>query len=213
MSEKNHTELAQQVQQLSELVQKQGQMIAKTGKQLMEMQLSDVKSRMAQMDAPQQKFNIEDYATNEDIVQLVCELQGQLDFMEDRLIARTFNSHLTKASPELAKIAPLCNKDGTPAPEFFPQTKANLNALEPADLLRLCEFYELIMENEADPELEAIVKSDTLTPEDAEKLMNTSLGTKTVEQKLAQFTADDIADLFDEFARFIGVRIRKGPEW
>ncbi|KAM9888033.1 hypothetical protein OXX69_013172, partial [Metschnikowia pulcherrima] len=97
---KNHTELAQQVQQLSELVQKQGQMIAKTGKQLMEMQLSDVKSRMAQMDAPQQKFNIEDYATNEDIVQLVCELQGQLDFMEDRSIARTFNSHLTEVSPE-----------------------------------------------------------------------------------------------------------------
>lgn len=214
MSENNSVDLAQKVEQLSELVQKQGQVIAQTGKRLMEMQLSDVKSKMALMDASTQpKFNIEDYATNEDIVQLVCELQGQLDYMEDRTIARTFNSHLTKASDNNEKIAPLCNRDGTMAPEYFPSTVGDLNKISPADLLLLCEFYDLIVENETNPEMEAIMKADTLTAEDAEKLMNNTLENKTAEQKLEQFSAQDVDDLFDEFARFIGVRIRRGAEW
>lgn len=189
-------------------------MIAQTGKQLMEMQLSDVKKRMALMDSsPQQKINVEDFATNEDIVQLVCELQGQLDFMEDRSIARTFNSHLTKTSADTEKIAPLCNRDGTLAPGYFPQTVADLNSIDSADLLRLSEFYELIVENETDPEMEAIIKSDTLTPEDAQKIMNTSLGQKLLEQRLEEMTPDDVTELFDAFARFIGVRIRKVSDW
>lgn len=208
-------DLAQQVQQLSELVQKQGKLIAQTGKRLMEMQLTDVKSRMAQMDnTPKQPdFNPEDYATNEDIVQLVCELQGQLDFMEERSIARTHNSHITTTSAATEKIAPLCNRDGVAPPVNYPQTVADLNELKASDLLQLCEFYELIMENDANPELEAIVKSDTLTAEDAEKLLGPSYSDKTIEEKLEALSAGDVDDLFDELTRFIGIRIRRGANW
>ncbi|GEQ69267.1 hypothetical protein JCM33374_g2938 [Metschnikowia sp. JCM 33374] len=211
------TDLAQKVQQLSDLVHKQGQVIAQTGKQLMELQVENVKSRMANLDAKPASFNPEDFASNEDIVQLVCELQGQLDFIEERSMARTFNSHLTSSSKETDNIAPLCNRDGTPAPEFFPKTVGQLNAIAAADLLRLCEFYDLIVENETNPEIDAIVQSDNLTPEDAEKLSsslsNGLSSSKTIEQKLDSFSATDLHDLFDELARFIGVRIRRGSQW
>ncbi|OBA21496.1 hypothetical protein METBIDRAFT_11998 [Metschnikowia bicuspidata var. bicuspidata NRRL YB-4993] len=214
MADNTSADLSQQVQQLAELVQKQGKIIAQTGKQLMELQISGVKARMAQVDSsPQQKINVEDFATNEDIVQLVCELQGQLDFMEERSIARTFNSHLTKSSDSTQKLAPLCNRDGAPAPECFPKTVGDLHSIDAADLLRLSEFYELIIENEVDPEMEAIMKSDTLTAEDAQKIKNHSLQQAPLKQRIEQLTPQDVDELFDEFARFVGVRIRRGTEW
>lgn len=206
--------LAAQVKELTLLVQKHSLIIAKTGKQLMELQLKDVKSRMALLDEKPQKVDTEDFVTNEDIIQLVGELQGQLDFLEDRTIKRAYNSAVTSSSEPTDKIAPLCNRDGDPAPEYYPATVGKLLAISPEDLLRLCEFYELIMENQANPELEAIIKSnDELTPEDAQKLFGAGGNEATIEQKLELFTKEDLDELFDEFARYIGVRIRKGDGW
>lgn len=203
-----------QLDELKLAVQNQNKVLATTGKQVMEMQLKDVKAKMSGLDATPAapKFDPEDFATNEDIVQLVCELQGQLDFLEDRSIKRTYNSHLSEASAGSEKLAPLCNKDGAPAPQFFPVTLLDLRDITDTDLFRLCEFYELIVENEPTPELESILKSDDLTQQDAEKLLNAT-SVAPVEEKLKSLSLDDITELFDEFARYIGVRIRRGLGW
>lgn len=203
--------LAAQVKELTELVQKQSKVLAQTGKQVMEMQLKDVKSKMSQMDTKPQKIDTEDFVTNEDIVQLVGELQGQLDYLEDRTIKRAFNSHLTENSSRADKVAPLCNRDGDPAPEYYPATLGDVLALDSEQLLRLCEFYELILENEPDPELQNILKADSLTEEGARRLFASNEA--SVQQRLELLTKEDADELFDEFARYIGVRVRRGTGW
>lgn len=205
-------ELEKKVQELSALVQKQNHVIANTGRQVMEMQVKDVKSKMAAMD-DKPKIDTDDFVTNDDIVQLVGELQGQLDFLEDRSIKRVFNSYLTSDSAPHSKIAPLCNRDGDPAPGNFPTTLEALNNIKASDLLQLCEFYELIVENEPSQELRDIIKSDTLTPEDAEKLFALQGQEITLEERLALLTKGDEVELFDELARYIGVRVRRGSGW
>lgn len=209
------SDLEKKVQELTDLVKKQSQVIAKTGKQVMEMQFTDVKKKMALLDAlPQrQTFDIEDYATNEDILQLVCELQGQLDYLEERTIARNYNGHISASTPATAMLAPLRNRDGAEAPPIFPQTKGKLEALSDIDLFQLCEFYELIVANETSEELKEIIKSDDLTPEDAAKLLNAQGDAVPTEQKLSQFTREDLNKLYDEFTRYIGARVRRGAGW
>lgn len=206
--------LQKKIDELFAIVSKQSEVIANTGRQLLDIQVKDVKSKMSQMDVkPAPAIDTEDFVTNEDIVQLVGELQSQLDFLEDRTIKRGYNTHIDNKSAPSSKIAPLCNKYGEPEPSNYPNTVEELNLLAPVDLLQLAEYYELLVENEPDAELERIVNSDNLTKEDAEKLMGPRQLDKTLEEKLELFTKEDLDDLFDEFARFIGVRIRRGNGW
>lgn len=203
--------LEQQVKDLTQLVQKQSKLTAQTGKQLMELQVKDVKSKMAQIDNKQPKFDPEDFASNEDIAQLVFEILNQLEFLEDRSIKRVYNSHLLKDSLAGEKIAPLCNKDGEPAPANFPETLGDLEKLPPLDLIKLCEFYDLFVDH-LSTEDEKLLNSENLSPEDAMKLANAA-GGMPAEDRLATTTADDLKEIFDEFARYIGVRIRRGTGW
>ncbi|PVH16049.1 60S ribosomal protein L2-A [Candidozyma duobushaemuli] len=166
-------EVNKRVDELSALVQKQSEVIAKTGKQMMEYQVKDVKSRMASLNTeqPQQKIDTDEFATNDDLVQLVTELQNQLDFLEDRNVKRTLGE---------------------------------LKNLDAASLLQLCEFFELIVENNNPEEVAELLKSETLSAEDAEKLFNPK--SKSLEEKLKALKKEDEVELFDELARFIGVR-------
>lgn len=206
-------ELNKRVDELTELVRKQSEVIAKTGKQMMEYQVKDVKSRMASLNTqqPQQKIDTDEFATNDDLVQLVTELQSQLDFLEDRNVKRVYNSHISENDDPSTLVAPLTNKDGEHPPEFYPKTLGELKNIDAASLLQLCEFFELIVENN-DPEAMAeLMKLDKLTQEDAEKLFNPK--PKSLEEKLKGLKKEDEVELFDELARFIGVRVRRGLGW
>ncbi|SGZ55862.1 CIC11C00000000461 [Sungouiella intermedia] len=209
----SNEDLNEKIKELYALVHKQSEVIAQTGKQLMEIQVKDVKSKMAQMDTKPQTIDTEDFVTNEDIVQLVGELQSQLDFLEDRTVKRAFNTHIDSSSAPTSRIAPLCNRFGEPAPAEFPETVEDLQKISPENLLHLAEYYELIVENEPNPELEEIINSDTFTKEDAEKLLGPAQLNQTTEEKLKLFSKDDLNELFDEFTRYIGVRIRRGSGW
>lgn len=206
-------ELSQKIKDLENVVHKQNEVIANTGRQLMEIQVKDVKTKMFKQESQPKPIDTEDFVTNEDIVQLVGELQSQLDYLEDRTMKRGFNSHISESSELSAKIAPLCNRFGEPAPEIYPETLEQLNKISPVDLVQLAEYYELIIENEPDQELAEIVKGDTLTKEDAEKLLGPSKLDKTLAEKVELFTKEDLDALFDEFARYIGVRVRRGDGW
>lgn len=206
-------QLSKRVDELTALVQKQSEVIAKTGKQMMEYQVKDVKSRMASLNTelPQQKIDTEDFATNDDLVQLVTELQSQLDYLEDRNVKRVYNSHIAKDAENATPIAPLTNKDGETPPEFYPKTLGQLKGLDAASLLQLCEFFELIVDNNNPEDVAEIMKLETLTKEEIEKLFNPQ--GKSLDEKLKGLKKEDEDELFDELARFIGVRVRRGAGW
>lgn len=203
--------LQERVEELTQLVQNQSKVIAQTGKLLLEMQVKEVKDKMATLDTKQPKFDPEDFASNEDIAQLVFEMLNQFEFLEDRNIRRTYNSHIGNDSPESEQIAPLSNKDGEPAPEIFPKTVKDLKDLEPLQLIELCEFYDLFVD-QLSPEEEELLNSSDITPEEAVKLTNISQGMSS-EDRLAASSEEDLKAVFDEFTRYIGVRIRRGSGW
>lgn len=205
-------DLATQVAELTALVNKQSQMIAQTGKQVLELQMKDIKTKMATMDAKPDKIDTEDFVTNEDIVQLVGELQGQLDHMEDRNIKRICNSAITASSEPTTPIAPLSTRDGEPAPPLFPQTVNALVNLLPVHLLELCDYYELIEPSEPE-DLSGLLKEEQLLLEEAQQLFAPQKQDILAEERVQQFTQNDLHEIFDEFARFIGVRIRRGLQW
>ena len=105
--------LKKKVSDLQELVQKQNLLISKTGKNVLELQIAKQKSDVdnfgpsrAQVTA---QFDSTDFATNDDLVQLVAELQGELNVIEERSIRRLVNS--TKTDQD-ATLAPIPNADG-----------------------------------------------------------------------------------------------------
>lgn len=205
-------DLAAKVAELTALVTKQSQTLAQTGKQVLELQMKDIKTKMASMDAKPAKIDTEDFATNEDIVQLVGELQGQLDHMEDRNIKRIANSAVTATSDRATPIAPLSTRDGEPAPLLFPRTVGALQDLLPIELLRLCDYYELI--EPAEPEdLSSLLKNEEMLLEQAQQLFAPQKQDILEEERVQQLSPEEVNEIFDEFARFIGVRLRRGLEW
>ena len=203
--------LEQQMKELTERVQKHSKLIAQTGKQLMEVQMKEVKSKMAAIDVKQPSFDPDDFASNEDIAQLVFEVLNQLEYLEDRSIKRAYNSHILSESADSTKIAPLCNKDGEPALEIFPKTVKHLKELKPLELIQIAEFYDLFVD-EPYIEDQKRLESPNITREEAIRL---SISSKTItsEQRLAMSSESDLKDVFDEFTRYIGVRIRRGSGW
>ena len=108
-------DLVAQVESLTAKVKKQSQVITQTGQQVLEIQLAAQKQKIQDIPDPQAILNggagnlkqveaIEeaDYAINEDIFQLVGELQGQLDLLEERSIRRGINLTKTNANDLLA---------------------------------------------------------------------------------------------------------------
>ncbi|CDK30052.1 unnamed protein product [Kuraishia capsulata CBS 1993] len=201
--------LAEQVTNLAGLVSRQGKVLSKTGEQVLEMQIKGTKAEVDAIEVPtlrgerskqvQPTVDTTDFVTNEDIVQLVGELQGQLDILEQRTIRRTVNSGLVAQD---AIVAPQLNMDGLePSPGTFPKTLGGFNALTDADLVDLCTFYDLLPPNEEQEQrMNEFMSGEAETP----NLEDLRIGAKPED-----YDQKELDSLFDELARYIGVRSRR----
>lgn len=209
-------QLHDQVQSLSKVVEMQSQLIAKTGKQLMDIQVKDVKSKMnADTEKSSSKVanvDMDDYATNEDIIQLVGELQGQLDMLEDRNIRRTINSHLG-IDDEDGLIIPIPNKDGDEPPyDFCPANIDELVKLNKYEIVQLCEFYELVIPMDQQEHLKNFLQNNNemVDIEGAKRLLEVGADNATLKERVDAYSEKQIDELFDLLTRFIGVRVIRG---
>lgn len=156
---------------------------------------------------------------NDDLVQLVTELQGQLDLLDSRSIRRTANAF---ASENADLIAPLPGNDGflpgesapplvSDKPEEeddsvlpvtpFPKTVKQFKELSRKEVEAWLRYYELLPPDEA--ELRAILSQ---AGEASGKKEEGAGGTPLQEDLLSEEEADSH---FDTLARFLGLRIRK----
>lgn len=193
-------DLTEQVNSLKAIVEKQSQVIAQTGQQVLDIQVKNVKSKMNDFDGAKSSgpnIDVDDLVTNEDIVQLVGELQGQLDFLEDRSIMRLFNSTLDESSTKA--IAPLSNRDGDhPSSDLYPKTAKQFLQIDPSTLVLLCEFYELVESSQVDLE-------NAQNFEEAQKQMSE---TKPLSERVSSLSAEQLDELKDELARYLGLKFR-----
>ncbi|EGW35621.1 uncharacterized protein SPAPADRAFT_58835 [Spathaspora passalidarum NRRL Y-27907] len=210
MPELTLEQLNEQVAKLSGLVERQSKIIAETGEQVLQLQVKDVKTRMSALDMkPQQpEIDLTDYINNEDIVQLVTELQTQLDNLEDRTIRRCSNASITKPSDFLA---PLTNRDGD-LPDFeLPNTLQEFQNLDKVDIIRLAVFYEIIIPNqgsELEQQPEGVVPGISHAPAaGATAVENNSVD---IIELSKQFDEIQAIEIFDELARYLGIKYRKG---
>lgn len=196
-SEPSAIDLSKRVDALASIVEKQSKIIGQTGQKLIEMQLKNVKQSIASSDSgsqnngvSKQALDTEDFITNEDIVQLVGELQGQLDELEERSIRRTFNIQLK--SPD-GQIAPLLNKEGDIPSAAFPTTVKEFAAMDKIAVIKFCVFYDVIV-----PE----GKSGT-SAENSELI---------TEEIVDAYSQEEVDSMHDELARFMGLKFRKGSK-
>lgn len=221
-------QLNDKIKELTALVHRQSKLIGQTGQQLIEIQVNDVKKQMGKAGSissqlgqkhlqhqPQQQLNIDtsDFVTNEDIIQLVGELQGQLDNVEERSIRRTFNAQLNESTKDRI-IAPISNKDGDYAPDdLFPTTISRLLSLDKFEIIQLSEFYELVIPLSQQQELQNFLASENVDSKEAEKLFVGGGGDvndkSDLESRVNSYTQKQLDDLFDELSRYIGVNVRK----
>lgn len=210
-------DLQNQVQKLTGIVDKQSRVISSTGQQLMELQVRDIKQRMNKKKdgaTPDNKLDVhedvdgENFATNEDLVVLVKELQEQLDLLEERSIKRTFNSHLSEKHKE-AKVAPLRNKDGDePSEDIFCKNVGDFLELDKSRILQLCEFYELVVSREQEESIEKLKDDQNLSLEEAKKIM-LGVPTGNLKDRIDSYTDKEFEDCYDNLARYLGLRIRR----
>ncbi|CAN3376990.1 hypothetical protein DIURU_001995 [Diutina rugosa] len=213
------SDIQQRIDQLEKLVEKQGALLAKTGQQLVQLQVSDVKARMKSIDDVQRQLNpqdkskgvddldLTDYVTNEDLIQMVGELQGQLDGIEDRSIRRVYNS-TTKGS-----IAPLSNRDGEQPTEDllgfkFPATVAEFEKLPKIDIIQLALFYEVLVPDTRLESLAQAAKSDD--PEAVKKALEEKTSASALSKIHDSISDADLKAAFDDVARYLGLPVRKG---
>lgn len=188
-------DLTKRVDALTAYVEKQAKMIGKTGEQLVSMQVKNVKELMA---GGGSKIDMEDYITNDDIVQLVGELQGQLDALEERTTRRMFNCHLSVENDE-GLIAPITNQDGETPLEFLPKTLGEFKNLDKKSIVQLCHFYEIIKE----------VLPGNFQPGDE--------GNGETEEafwkRMENLSEKEVDEYHDELAKYLGLRVRKCGGW
>ncbi|CCE87250.1 Piso0_005793 [Millerozyma farinosa CBS 7064] len=206
-TEANAADLQQKVESLSELVSKQSKMIAKTGEEVMKLQLKGLREQVPQSSSggAGSKVDMDDYATNEDLVQLVGELQNQLDYLEERNVRRIVNSQLhTKGDGAI--IAPLPSKDGEEPPEdVFPKTLSEFKKISKYEAIMLCEFYDIWSFDTASDEA---LNAKDLSIEDTKKFL-AGASNKTIDEKVKELSDKDFDDVFDHLARYLGVPVRK----
>lgn len=193
--------LNERINGLTKLVEKQSALISKTGQQLIELQVKNVKTGINNMDKPSSNnsnsnIDLSDYVTNEDIVQLVGELQAQLDSLEDRSINRAMNSGCKQDDD---KIASITNKDGETIDELFPKTVKQFKDLSKEALIQLAEFYELIVPDSANVE-EFLNDNNSKTIEQAHNNFKSTVGAH-----MDKFSPEEIEEIKKQFARFIGL--------
>ncbi|GMG55701.1 unnamed protein product [Ambrosiozyma monospora] len=218
--------LKEEIIQLKELVKKQSKLLAQTGEQLLEIQVRQTSAELKALDPHKLKgsskikedkstntlnplsagsitsaIDTSEFATNQDLVQLVGELQGQLIILEQRSIDRTANSFLT--SPEDGVI-PLTNADGDPPNQFlFPKTLQQFHDLKDDDLLQLCTFYELLPPNYQDEaRMQAFIAGKIKTP---------NLEPGDYEITVDDYSKDSLFEFYVKLARYLGLKVKRSP--
>ncbi|ANB14329.1 Mrp8p [Sugiyamaella lignohabitans] len=139
-----------------------------------------------------------DAITSEDIVDLVTELQGQLDMLDERSVRRTANAFVAAESDP---IAPLPGRDGEfPAEtESFPATLGEFKALDTSQVEFWLKWYELLPPDEE--ELAQLLDRAGATLEDVGQPASTA--------PKPEPSIDETNANFDSLARFLGIRARR----
>lgn len=133
-------DLQKKIKELEAIVQKQTVILAKTGQQVLDLQLSAKKKDLNGIpDAPKLGGD-SGLITQEDVNELVGELQGQLDFLELRTIRRGINLAIEN---EDGILAPLPDADGE-EPATFPKTLKEFKQLSDSRVMELSGYYQLL---------------------------------------------------------------------
>ncbi|CAB4252821.1 similar to Saccharomyces cerevisiae YKL142W MRP8 Protein of unknown function [Maudiozyma barnettii] len=203
-------DLQKRIEALETLVKKQNVLIGKTGKSMLEMQIDKQRSDLTNFSSKKKgSLDTGDVATNEDLVQLVAELQGELNNIEERSIRRMANSGKTKATDS---IAPLLNADGdvpTVKDSWFPRTVAEFEKLSDIELFRLAKFYERVPLSGKEHE-----KYEQYLEGKLETMKITDTNDEDLATQIKNYSPDQIDDIFNEVARYLGLPTRRGVyEW
>ncbi|KAI0463430.1 hypothetical protein LJB42_003457 [Komagataella kurtzmanii] len=192
-------QLKDQLKTLQEDVSKQKKVLQKTTQQLLEYQVEDTRRKLQELPTPNAEIDLSDYTTNDDIIQLVGELQGQLDIVEERAIRRTANSTITLDSER--KLAPLRNNDGEELLDF-PTTLKQFSEIDDDLLIELLRFYDLLPLTSAEKnQYQEFIDGSVDVP------------TLQVDVSSSDFSKKELDELFDTLARYIGVTFRRGDSW
>lgn len=202
------------IARLELLVKRQSELLSKTGQQVLALTVERTKTQVEELAPPvipgvtpeTQSIDTSEFVVNDDIVQLVKELQGQLDNLETRSIRRGVN--IMKTDPR-AMLAPMLNNDGEVPPEaMWPGTLEAFQEMDDAQILALCAFYDMVPLLEAEQErLEAFVGRDMSALTDQE--IADGLGSLSVEPLVEDWTEEEMDGMFDELARYVGVTMRR----
>lgn len=198
MTEPTLKDLQVQIDGLKNMVAKQRKVITETAEQVLRIQVNDTKQKMNNIRVPDITGSSNDstnFATNEDLVQLVGELQGQLNILEQKSMIRILNASKKNDGDELVKLP---NFDGEyPLDTLFPKNLEALIDLSDDSLVELCKFYQLMpvtLEEEA--RMQAFVEGKINSPNDH---------LSDFEPPADDYPAGLMDDLFNELTKFLGV--------
>lgn len=213
MTSSDLAQVKQQVADLQRLVKKQSLIISKTGQSVLEMQISkqrsDVKaigSKGSESKHGLSQLETNDVVTNEDLVQLVGELQGQLDTIEERNVRRLVNSTKTEANDILALLPnadseiPTSEKNGISV-----TTLEDFEKLNDIALFKLAKFYELLP-----PSLKEQEKFEDFMEGKTEEYQANEMLDEEVEKELKNYSTGQLENTFNDLARYLGLRARRG---
>ncbi|ODV85675.1 hypothetical protein CANARDRAFT_22473 [[Candida] arabinofermentans NRRL YB-2248] len=205
-------ELQTEVENLKALVSRQKKMLANTGEQLLQLQVKDTQAQLKSIDIPKLRedgttipagssdIDTSEFATNDDIIQLVGELQGQLNILEQRSLRRTINSTLVHGEE---RVAPIPNSDGDePSQSIYPHNLDGFKDLSDDSMLALCAFYELLPPTtEEEARMAAFLEGKIKTP---------NLDPSEFTPSADDYSKETLDELYDELARFLGLKVRRG---
>ncbi|KAA8912504.1 hypothetical protein TRICI_003468 [Trichomonascus ciferrii] len=219
-------ELRKEVERLSNQVKKNSKAIVDTGSQLLRVQVdkerrslkslnldSDKPSKVSTTESDDESAREEkgEALTSDDLVELVTELQGQLDLLDERSIRRTANVLVT-ADDE--NIAPVPGRNGgypddeisddaeDDRPGKFPATLKEFKNMSDDVLNYWLRWYELLPPDEA--ELQDILSRAGATMED--------LGMDQPQKSAIEATKEEVDKHYDTLARYLGLRTRRTPD-
>ncbi|CCF59764.1 hypothetical protein KAFR_0H03540 [Kazachstania africana CBS 2517] len=203
--------LKKQIADLHELVKKQSLIITKTGQNVLQLQLEKQRADVNKLGPTQPKvpidFDSTDFASDQDLVDLVAELQGELNIVDERAIRRTANSTKTKATDI---IAPLPNADGetpTVKDSFFPITLKDFISISDVNLVRVAKFYERLP-----PTVEEQQRIDNYLEGKVQDLSISQPSDESILKELQDYSKDEVDDMFNDVARYLGLTSRRGTE-
>lgn len=147
--------LKAQVKKLQTMLLATGQQVMQLQVELRKLKIDDIgnKAQELQTLVPGSAPRPSEYVTESDLNDMVVELQGQFNILDEKSIKRSLNSASTNA------LASVPNADGEHSPTF-PKTIAELQSLSREALFAEWAFLELM------PGVEKI--EDILTPNEAE---------------------------------------------